>query len=251
MKNRMIRKRLLTSLLSASLLINVLVPEGTWTLPVNAADASANSISDTEMTPVTPGKPDADGVRLLSVEKTGSSELYETSYDYLLPDDAVEKGLVESSEDHYGDGVYAESEYNGSAEAEYWGKFSGRYFYDSVLTEDEKHFYDRLYDVSMELLTDESIDLTLDKAHPVGVSFGNLSPSEGARVMRIFKYENPQFYFYSTVYNTSFIGTKDNPVYYGSLCVYEAFLDGDDRAACTEKVKKNIEGIFVFSSNLD
>ena len=241
-KKMLIKKRLLTSLMTASLLFSMSVPEGTWAMHVYAADASANSISDKETGYVTPGKPDADGVRLLSVEKTGSSDLYETSYDYLLPDDAVEKGLVESPEDHYGDGVYAEREYNGSAETEYWGKFSGRYFYDSVLNEDEKRFYDKLYDVSMELLTDESIDLVKD--HPTDMSFGNLSPSEAARVMRIFRYENPQFYFYSTGFNTSFIGKNDDFKYFGSLCVYKAFLNGKERAACTEKIKKNIEYIY-------
>ena len=242
MKNKNVKKRLLTSLLTASLIFNMSVPGGTWTLPVNAADASANSIKESANKTVTPGEPDENGLRLLSEEKTGSSDLYETSYYYLLPDDAEEKGLVESPEDHYGDGVYAESEYNGSAETDYWGKFSGRYFYDSVLNEDEKRFYDKLYDVSMELLTDESIDLVKD--HPTDMSFGNLSPSEAARVMRVFRYENPQFYFYSTGFNTSIIGKNDDFKYFGSLCVYKAFLNGKERAACTEKVKENIEKIY-------
>jgi hypothetical protein len=243
-KKMLIKKRLLTSLMTASLLFSMSVPEGTWAMPVYAADASANSINDEETVYVTPGKPDAEGRRLLSVEKTGSSDLYEISYDYLLPDDAAEKGLIESPEDHYGDGVYAESEYNGSAEADYWGKFSGRYFYDSVLNEDEKLFYDKLYDVSMELLTDESLDISLSKPYPAGVSFGNLSPSEGARVMRIFRYENPQFYFYSTAFNTSYKSKGGVVEYYGSLAVYTAFVDGAERAACTEKVRKNIEDIY-------
>ena len=242
MKNKNVKKRLLTSLMTASLIFNMSVPGGTWTLPVNAADASANSIKESANKTVTPGETDENGLRLLSEEKTGSSDMYETSYYYLLPDDAEEKGLVESPEDHYGDGVYAESEYNGSAETDYWGKFSDRYFYDSVLNEDEKSFYDKLYEVSMELLTDESIDL--EGIYPTGVSFGNLSPSEGARVMRIFRYENPQFYFYSTTYNTSIKSKNGNIEYFGALGVYTAFLDGDERAACTEKVKKNIDEIY-------
>ena len=127
MKNKNVKKRLLTSLMTASLIFNMSVPGGTWTLPVNAADASANSIKESANKTVTPGETDENGLRLLSEEKTGSSDMYETSYYYLLPDDAEEKGLVESPEDHYGDGVYAESEYNGSAETDYWGKFSDRY----------------------------------------------------------------------------------------------------------------------------
>lgn len=242
-KKMLIKKKLLTSLMTASLLFSMSVPEGTWAMHVYAADASVNSISDSEITYVTPGKPDEDGRRLLSEEKTGSSDLYEISYDYLLPDDAAEKGLIESPDDNYGDGVYAESLYDGSAESDYWGKFSDRYFYDSVLNEDEKSFYDKLYEVSMELLTGESIDL--EGIYPTGVSFGNLSPSEGARVMRIFRYENPQFYFYSTTYNTSIKSKNGNIEYFGALGVYTAFLDGDERAACTEKIKNNIEDIYA------
>ena len=249
MKNKNVKKRLLTSLMTASLIFNMSVPGGTWTLPVNAADASANSIKESANKTVTPGEPDENGLRLLSEEKTGSSDLYETSYYYLLPDDAEEKGLVESPDDNYGDGVYAESLYDGSAETDYWGKLSGRYFYDSILNDDEKLFYDKLYDVSMEMLIDDSIDIDRYANTSIGyatkVSFGNLSPSEGARIMRIFRYENPQFYFYSTDYSTG-VSTKTGDLdYYGAIGVYEIFLDGDDRAACTEKVKNNIEKIYA------
>ena len=197
------------------------------------------------------GSDDSD---VISIERYGSDDSYHVEITIREPEIEDEEITAEIRDDAY---FTVSSERDGAdneitlseqeAEKEYWGKFSGRYFYDNVFNEAEKEYYDKLYDYGMKLLT-EKVDV--EKSRTMKKKDGSIVPYyyddplrsgmglEGAdikRITEIFRYENPQFYFFDTIFVYGGSGKS------GTCAVYHAFIDGDDRAVVTEKFKNKIE----------
>lgn len=192
------------------------------------------------------GSDDSD---VISIERYGNDDSYHVEITIREPEIEDEEITAEIRDDA---SFTVSSERDGAdvevtlptpeAEKEYWGKFSGRYFYDNVFNEAEKEYYDKLYDYGMKLLT-ENVDVkergmmgnTPYYYDSLARSGMGLEGADIKRITEIFRYENPQFYFFNTIFVYGGSGKS------GTCAVYHAFIDGDDRAVVTEKFKNKIE----------
>ncbi|MCR4797296.1 MAG: hypothetical protein K5853_02490 [Lachnospiraceae bacterium] len=131
-----------------------------------------------------------------------------------------------------------------------WSKLGNNYYYKKM-TSAEKKFYKSLMVVCQEFLTDADVDAAKDKGRveqPNGteklevvyftpfIPATGLSYSAASRVITVFCYSNPQYYFldnghlYSTGYSSS------NSTDY-ALTVYKAFAKGSSRMKHTKKLQ--------------
>lgn len=115
-------------------------------------------------------------------------------------------------------------------ERAYWSQFSGTYYYD-LLNEQEKAFWDNMEDACIKLAT-SSEDYTGNELWVECDS--SISVERMLDVMWMFNYNNPQYFF---VNNWMSYGGGA-----GSLGVYDAFYDGETRAAATADFTAKIDG---------
>ena len=119
-----------------------------------------------------------------------------------------------------------------------WQNYGSSYYYGK-LSAKEKKFYQALQNMSMQYLnkkTNCSYDYDSDYGYfsytaPVAT---NLSQSAAIRVMQIFTYSNPQYYFYDHGYVS---GSQNGQDVY-ALTVYSKFASGSARMSATKAVNK-------------
>ncbi len=113
-----------------------------------------------------------------------------------------------------------------------WTKYNYRYSYN-LLTDDEKAFYDDMYNVVIDILTttkDVKYVKWLDQYQSEEIETANLSSSEKNKVIDLFLCENPQFYFIWNAIGSSSGSTK---IYF---LIDKTFADGEKRAEITNSI---------------
>ena len=121
-----------------------------------------------------------------------------------------------------------------------WSGYSSSYVFD-CMNADEKRLYNNLDNICMEFIKSSDIDATymsgsnyrayfLDAA-----DYSNLTSDEVQRVVLLFCYEHPQYYFASTTYLVS-----SSHVY---LSCYDAFYKGSERASITNALFSKIDSM--------
>ena len=180
-----------------------------------------------------------DELELVSVRKTGG-EAYFTDIEVVFPGDDYDRLIDESPE--YG----GWDDMGLMSSGGYWDKFSCNYFYDQM-SYDEQCLYDQLYAINYSILTTD-VDITIDPVYSDGsqkdddgyldVATTSLGRAEMLKVARVFRLENPQFYFLNT---TIIHGHDSGGNNYVAIGVYDKFINGDDRADETEYVRDTID----------
>lgn len=113
-----------------------------------------------------------------------------------------------------------------------WTKYYYRYAYNT-LTDEEKTFYDNMYNVLIDLLTttkDANYVQWLKRYQSDDIEFGELDENEKRKVISIFINENPQFYFIWNATGGMSESTKMD------FLIDEAFADGKKRAEITNNL---------------
>lgn len=159
-----------------------------------------------------------------------------------LPEETVDwTGESEIGED-FGDK-------NSEAGHSEWDRYSTNFFYNQ-LTEQEKQWWDTLealgnrYLTGTKTLTDYGT-YTLDSGYTTDfyrtetVRFEGLSCERAVEIMYMFRYSNPQYYFFRTLFYRS----QDESGIGGamSLTVYTDFADGAKRAQITRELQNKID----------
>lgn len=144
-------------------------------------------------------------------------------------------------EEDIGDCVVTDAKYSHASVANaIYSEYTNDYYY-SRLSDCEKALYDGLYmECQRLLLNNDSIAVYGnywgdDYGLTSYVSYTGLSTEQVSRTAWIFQMANPQFYFFNGILHLS--SPYDNPsMGMVALGVYDAFLDGNARAAATAKV---------------
>ncbi|MBQ7706391.1 MAG: hypothetical protein IJT72_01270 [Lachnospiraceae bacterium] len=121
----------------------------------------------------------------------------------------------------------------------------GNTYIRNFLNDKEKAFYDKLYVLCEEYLTttknaevkpykSDGVEKTNYCLTLKGITFDGLTYDRAVDILGVFSYQNPQFYFLS--YRWLKNSTKIFPV------CYEAFEDGNTRAAVTEQLFTRVDG---------
>lgn len=118
-----------------------------------------------------------------------------------------------------------------------WDKYSTYYFYNQM-TDNERAFYDKLYEVCREYLSTEKAVKSFinrgERCYYTGlIETGGLTDENASRIMNIFRFSNPQYYFLNSVgwYGTDAVG----------IGIYKAFSYGTQRTIATRKVKQQMD----------
>ena len=118
--------------------------------------------------------------------------------------------------------------------AERMNRFGNRFYYER-LTENEKQLYDAFVQSADELLlTDKNLeDQESFLLSPVNYEGYGLTQEDAAKVVWLFYYENPQYYFIknSVSYNETDI----------SIACYPDYATGDERRIITNEVAEKME----------
>ena len=205
------------------------------TVPVES-NVDGKDIVDETLDPEKADKEDsAEELELVSVKRDGG-EAYFTEMEVVFPDDYDR--IIDNIKEEV---PYDESELMSSGRS-YWDKFSCNYFYDQM-TYEEQNLYDQLYTINNTILTTD-VDVSVDPQYTGGVKYNddnyydvartnNLSTPAMLKVVRIFRLENPQFYFLNTsvIYGGNYV----------AVGVYDKFVNGEERAGCTAYIKDTIE----------
>lgn len=168
----------------------------------------------------------------------GNSEQQELPTGGLLP--IIEMTVSEEETDYFEE----EAEYTVRRSASYynspWDKYSNYYFYNQM-SEAERAYWDSLQTMCVEYMDNNTPGTAVKKD---GVETGKyrtelvkssmgLSLDEMKQVARIFRYNNPQYYFLNNA-----MWSNSSAVGFG---IYTAFGESQDRQAATEKVKNQAE----------
>lgn len=125
-----------------------------------------------------------------------------------------------------------------------WDCYSNDYYY-SRLSAKERQLYERLDAACGELLTSSEAAATyqvkkdgktVTRYGTKKVSSLGLSSDQVKRVLTLFIYANPQYYFLNTVFYTT-----NNDMC--AICVYDAFATGSRRAKETAKVRARLDAL--------
>jgi uncharacterized repeat protein (TIGR02543 family) len=118
-----------------------------------------------------------------------------------------------------------------------WDCYSTNYYYN-LLDDDQREFWDAL-DVMCLNYMKKKTDMTAYNGYYLTdyVYTAKLTDDDAMLVTQIFRYSNPQYYFLEPLF---FYRMTSKSVGI-SMVVYDAFGDGDDRAAATKKFKKAVE----------
>ena len=157
----------------------------------------------------------------MTLATIGESQIYE-------PEEGID---VESA-------VYGSSKYNSD-----WDKYSTNYFYNQ-LNSAQRKAWDALDEMCLSYLTGTEDALETEytnKEYKYATEFvdmGDLTDSEASKLVQIFRFSNPQYYFLNTIIwsSNSYYGDV-----YKAIGVYSSFADGDKRKSATAKVKKQAE----------
>ncbi len=132
--------------------------------------------------------------------------------------------------------------YNEKRSAQYnnsgWDIYSTKYYYNQ-LNSNEKAMYDALDAMCHTyLIGTKNFEYNFsDRAYVTPtVSFANVPRTEAIRVIWLFYYSNPQYYFLRPGYACGSNGTSG----YTYLAVYDAFANGSSRSTATTNLQKRI-----------
>lgn len=133
-----------------------------------------------------------------------------------------------------------------------WDSYSNDYYY-SQLTAKEQLLYERLDAACGALLSSPTADAETYEVRREGIlvqrrgtkmiSTSGLTETQVKRVLGVFAYANPQYYFL----NLSFL-TMDNAC---ALGIYDAFAEGSARVAATQAVFARLEALQAQISDTD
>lgn len=123
-----------------------------------------------------------------------------------------------------------------------WDAYKSDYYY-SVMGNNQKVFYDKLYQECLTILTgNETLDSqTFDNIGTIAmtdeVEFSGITTQQAKEVAWIFQMSNPQFYFVNDLMLTGYYGTTS----YVRLGVYYDFCTGSERTQATSKLKDTVD----------
>ena len=122
-----------------------------------------------------------------------------------------------------------------------WQNYGSDYFYKKMSRKEQK-FYDLLQATSMEFLNnkknmnkDYSVAYECDFYFTSPVEY-NISEKSAVRVMQVFTWSNPQYYFYDHGYVSEYIHGRQ----YYALTVYPKFNKGSSRLNATKQYNKQL-----------
>ena len=121
-------------------------------------------------------------------------------------------------------------EYTGTASAEeiqYWKQFSNKSIYNQ-LSDEEKRWWDEIEESCIQIMTG-----TDDVDYTVYAQIGDTSYTEIRKLLDIFKYSNPQYYFLN--------GASYYPGQSMAFSLYSYCYDGEERAKMTAALKNSID----------
>ena len=129
----------------------------------------------------------------------------------------------------------------GSGDTYKWSGYGSDYFYGKM-SASQKSFYKQLKKICQEYLN-TTTNCSMDYDSQYGSFYYlepvtcNLSKTDAIRVLQVFAYSNPQYYFLDHAYVSGY--ANGNNVY--ALTAYPQFANGSTRMNCTKKVNKTIK----------
>ena len=123
--------------------------------------------------------------------------------------------------------------------ADDWEKYGSDYFYEQ-LSDEEKKYWDDLDAICEKYLTTETDAVTTNTGtyRMKAISGSTLEKEKQKKVLRMFRYSKPQYYFLNATIYTITYSNKKVSVIFG---IYPAFGKGADRMEETEKVKAQVD----------
>lgn len=180
--------------------------------------------------------------RAENIEVSENTESVENTQEAVLPTGLIEPEImtidvVEEEQVYDATELMCEEDLNASAiYANDWDKYSSNYFYNQLSAE-EKQVWDALDALCLRYLTGtEDIRSTIYKGATYYVTdFVNCGSVNGNKIIKMFRYSNPQYYFLDTAIWSSSRGN------YRAMGVYSKFANGAARATETANVKAQAE----------
>ena len=154
-------------------------------------------------------------------EKTEEAD--DEDYESVEEDDAAEQSLLRMT------GISADD----------WEKYGSDYFYEQ-LSDEEKKYWDDLDAICAKYLTTETDAVTTNTGtyRMKAISGSTLEKEKQKKVLRMFRYSKPQYYFLNaTIYTITYSDKKVSMIF----GIYPAFGKGADRMEETEKVKAQVD----------
>ena len=154
-------------------------------------------------------------------EKTEEAD--DEDYESVEEDDVAEQSLLRMT------GISADD----------WEKYGSDYFYEQ-LSDEEKKYWDDLDAICAKYLTTETDAVTTNTGtyRMKAISGSTLEKEKQKKVLRMFRYSKPQYYFLNATIYTITYSNKKVSVIFG---IYPAFGKGADRKEETEKVKAQVD----------
>ncbi|MBO5303060.1 MAG: InlB B-repeat-containing protein [Lachnospiraceae bacterium] len=129
-----------------------------------------------------------------------------------------------------------------------WQQYGSKYFYNQ-LNETEQKWWDTLDALGMRYLTGtesltEQDSYTMEDGYVMeyfitpAVAYTGITPERAREILYMFKYSNPQYYFFQTMVYSSADAGGMSGMY--RLTLYPAFADGTKRAEITAEFKRKI-----------
>ncbi|MCR4674371.1 MAG: hypothetical protein K5675_05110 [Lachnospiraceae bacterium] len=142
--------------------------------------------------------------------------------------------------------AHVPASYYGASYTYNWGGYGSTYYY-SKLSSKEKKFYNKLKQVALQTLNNKSGYKNSYASFSGAYGYyyymepqvaSGLSEASAIRVMNVFSYSNPQYYFYDHgyIYGTNSDGDK---VY--ALTLYSKFKTGSTRLSATKSFNKTLK----------
>ena len=154
-------------------------------------------------------------------EKTEEAD--DEDYESVEEDDVAEQSLLRMT------GISADD----------WEKYGSDYFYEQ-LSDEEKKYWDDLDAICAKYLTTETDAVTTNTGtyRMKAISGSTLEKEKQKKVLRMFRYSKPQYYFLNaTIYTITYSDKKVSMIF----GIYPAFGKGADRMEETEKVKAQVD----------
>lgn len=154
-------------------------------------------------------------------EKTEEAD--DEDYESVEEDDVAEQSLLRMT------GISADD----------WEKYGSDYFYEQ-LSDEEKKYWDDLDAICEKYLTTETDAVTTNTGtyRMKAISGSTLEKEKQKKVLRMFRYSKPQYYFLNaTIYTITYSNKKVSMIF----GIYPAFGKGADRMEETEKVKAQVD----------
>ncbi len=192
------------------------------------------------------------GVSFLFTSNISEVKAAEADYSYEeVVDDLPTGDLLKGKEYHFSNsdlkkissikyqGNHVLASYYGASETYKWTGYGSDYFYGKMSAK-QKAFYKELQKVCQKYLNKKtncssSYDSDYGTFYYLDPVSSSLSRTDAIRVLQVFAYSNPQYYFLDHGYVS---GYSSGYVY--ALTAYPQFANGSTRMTCTKKVNNTI-----------